>query len=38
MVARPGMTGARITTTLINNLQAHGKQLGVETMVLERLS
>lgn len=43
-----GMTGARITATLINNLQTHDKQLGVETMcvgggqgmamVLERLS
>ena len=43
-----GMTGARITTTLINNLQAHDKQFGLETMcvgggqgmalVLERLS
>ncbi|MEE2031252.1 acetyl-CoA C-acetyltransferase [Rhodococcus chondri] len=43
-----GMTGARITTTLLNNLRAHDKQFGVETMcvgggqgmamVLERLS
>ena len=43
-----GMTGARITTTLINSLQFHDKQLGLETMcvgggqgmamVLERLS
>jgi acetyl-CoA C-acetyltransferase len=43
-----GMTGARITTTLINSLQWHDKQLGLETMcvgggqgmamVLERLS
>jgi acetyl-CoA C-acetyltransferase len=43
-----GMTGARITTTLINSLQHHDKQLGLETMcvgggqgmamVLERLS
>ncbi|MCD2110442.1 MULTISPECIES: acetyl-CoA C-acetyltransferase [Rhodococcus] len=43
-----GMTGARITTTLINNLRTHDKQFGVETMcvgggqgmamVLERLS
>jgi acetyl-CoA C-acetyltransferase len=43
-----GMTGARITTTLINSLQAHDKTLGLETMcvgggqgmamVLERLS
>ena len=43
-----GMTGARITTTLINSLQAHDKQFGLETMcvgggqgmamVLERLS
>jgi acetyl-CoA C-acetyltransferase len=43
-----GMTGARITTTLLNNLQAHDKQFGLETMcvgggqgmalVLERLS
>ena len=27
-----GMTGARITTTLINSLQHHDKQFGVETM------
>jgi acetyl-CoA C-acetyltransferase len=27
-----GMTGARITTTLMNNLRAHDKQLGMETM------
>ena len=43
-----GMTGARITTTLINSLQFHDKQLGLETMcvgggqgmamVIERLS
>jgi acetyl-CoA C-acetyltransferase len=43
-----GMTGARITTTLINSLQFHDKQFGVETMcvgggqgmamVLERLA
>jgi acetyl-CoA C-acetyltransferase len=43
-----GMTGARITTTLINSLRTHDKQLGLETMcvgggqgmamVLERLS
>jgi acetyl-CoA C-acetyltransferase len=43
-----GMTGARITTTLINSLQFHDKQYGLETMcvgggqgmamVLERLS
>ncbi|HET6209313.1 MAG TPA: acetyl-CoA C-acetyltransferase, partial [Jatrophihabitans sp.] len=43
-----GMTGARITTTLINSLQAHDKQFGLETMcvgggqgmamILERLS
>ena len=43
-----GMTGARITTTLINSLQYHDKQIGLETMcvgggqgmamVLERLS
>jgi acetyl-CoA C-acetyltransferase len=43
-----GMTGARITTTLINSLQWHDKQLGLETMcvgggqgmamVVERLS
>lgn len=43
-----GMTGARITSTLINSLQAHDKQFGLETMcvgggmgmamVLERLS
>ncbi|SHN47839.1 acetyl-CoA C-acetyltransferase [Cryptosporangium aurantiacum] len=43
-----GMTGARITGTLLNNLQAHDKQFGLETMcvgggqgmamVLERLS
>jgi acetyl-CoA C-acetyltransferase len=42
------MTGARITTTLINSLQFHDKQIGLETMcvgggqgmalVLERLS
>ena len=43
-----GMTGARITASLINNLQAEDKQFGIETMcvgggqgmamVLERLS
>jgi acetyl-CoA C-acetyltransferase len=43
-----GMTGARLTSTLINSLQHHDKQLGLETMcvgggqgmamVLERLS
>ena len=43
-----GMTGARITSTLINSLRWHDKQLGLETMcvgggqgmamVLERLS
>ncbi|OIV38836.1 acetyl-CoA acetyltransferase [Mangrovactinospora gilvigrisea] len=43
-----GMTGARITTTLINSLQWHDKQFGLETMcvgggqgmamVLERMS
>jgi acetyl-CoA C-acetyltransferase len=43
-----GMTGARITSTLINSLQFHDKQFGLETMcvgggqgmamVLERLS
>ena len=43
-----GMTGARITATLINSLQTHDKQFGLETMcvgggqgmamVLERLS
>ncbi|OUS92104.1 acetyl-CoA C-acetyltransferase [Rhodococcus sp. NCIMB 12038] len=43
-----GMTGARITATLLNNLSAHGKQFGLETMcvgggqgmamILERLS
>ncbi|NGO70925.1 acetyl-CoA C-acetyltransferase [Streptomyces boncukensis] len=43
-----GMTGARITTTLLNSLQWHDKQFGLETMcvgggqgmamVLERLS
>ena len=43
-----GMTGARISTTLINSLQWHDKQFGLETMcvgggqgmamVLERLS
>ncbi len=43
-----GMTGARITATLINNLQTYDKQWGIETMcvgggqgmamVLERLS
>ena len=43
-----GMTGARITTTLLNNLQTYDKTFGIETMcvgggqgmamVLERLS
>ena len=43
-----GMTGARITSTLINSLQWHDKQFGLETMcvgggqgmamVIERLS
>ncbi|MBB5912629.1 acetyl-CoA C-acetyltransferase [Nocardia transvalensis] len=43
-----GMTGARITATLINNLQTHDKQWGLETMcvgggqgmamIIERLS
>jgi acetyl-CoA C-acetyltransferase len=43
-----GMTGARIATTLINSLQHHDKQFGLETMcvgggqgmamILERLS
>src|SRR5215470_12010235 len=43
-----GMTGARITTTLINSLQFHDRQFGLETMcvgggqgmamILERLS
>jgi acetyl-CoA C-acetyltransferase len=43
-----GMTGSRITTTLINSLQWHDKQFGLETMcvgggqgmalILERLS
>jgi acetyl-CoA C-acetyltransferase len=43
-----GMTGARITTTLINSLQFHDKQIGLETMcvgggqgmamIIERLS
>jgi acetyl-CoA C-acetyltransferase len=43
-----GMTGARITTTLINSLQTHDKTFGLETMcvgggqgmamILERLS
>ena len=43
-----GMTGARITTTLLNSLQFHDKQFGLETMcvgggqgmamVVERLS
>jgi acetyl-CoA C-acetyltransferase len=43
-----GMTGARIATTLINSLQFHDKQFGLETMcvgggqgmamILERLS
>ena len=27
-----GMTGARIATTLINSLQTHDKQFGLETM------
>ncbi|MBB2892471.1 acetyl-CoA C-acetyltransferase [Flexivirga oryzae] len=43
-----GMTGARITTTLLNSLQLHDKQFGLETMcvgggqgmamIVERLS
>ncbi len=43
-----GMTGARSTATLINNLQTHDKQFGIETMcvgggqgmamIIERLS
>ncbi|MDT0346852.1 acetyl-CoA C-acetyltransferase [Streptomyces litchfieldiae] len=43
-----GMTGARITTTLINSLRRHDKQIGLETMcvgggqgmamIVERLS
>jgi acetyl-CoA C-acetyltransferase len=43
-----GMTGARITATLLNNLRSHDKQFGVETMcvgggqgmamIVERLS
>ncbi|OBF57034.1 acetyl-CoA C-acetyltransferase [Mycolicibacterium monacense] len=43
-----GMTGARITATLLNNLQTHDKQFGLETMcvgggqgmamIIERLS
>lgn len=43
-----GMTGARITATLLNNLQTHDKQFGLETMcvgggqgmamIVERLS
>jgi acetyl-CoA C-acetyltransferase len=43
-----GMTGARITTTLLNGLRTHDKTIGLETMcvgggqgmamVLERLS
>ena len=43
-----GMTGARITSTLVNSLQFHDRQLGLETMcvgggqgmamILERLS
>ncbi|HEY8373763.1 MAG TPA: acetyl-CoA C-acetyltransferase [Pseudonocardiaceae bacterium] len=43
-----GMTGARITTTLINSLQWHDKEIGLETMcvgggqgmamIIERLS
>jgi acetyl-CoA C-acetyltransferase len=43
-----GMTGARLTSTLVNSLQHHDKQLGLETMcvgggqgmamILERLS
>ena len=43
-----GMTGARIATTLLNNLQTHDKQFGLETMcvgggqgmamIIERLS
>jgi acetyl-CoA C-acetyltransferase len=43
-----GITGARITATLLNNLQTHDKQFGLETMcvgggqgmamIIERLS
>src|SRR5690606_38774788 len=43
-----GMTGARITSTLINSLRFHDKQIGLETMcvgggqgmamIIERLS
>jgi len=43
-----GMTGARIMTTLLNNLERHGRQVGLETMcvgggqgmamIVERLS
>ena len=43
-----GMTGARITTTLVNSLSWHDKQFGLETMcvgggqgmamIIERLS
>jgi acetyl-CoA acetyltransferase len=29
---RSGMTGAQITASLLNNLQAHDKQFGLETM------
>lgn len=29
---RLGMTGARITGTLVNNLQTHDKSIGLETM------
>ena len=29
-----GMTGARITSTLINSLQFHDKQIGLETMCI----
>ncbi|MDH6288121.1 acetyl-CoA acetyltransferase [Rhodococcus opacus] len=31
-----GMTGARITSTLINSLQTHDKQFGLETMCVGR--
>lgn len=31
-----GMTGARITSTLINSLQFHDKQFGLETMCWRR--
>ena len=31
-----GMTGARITTTLLNNLQTHDKTFGIESMCRRR--